>query len=93
MSVLVRVGRKKAILCEAEWRSADRDLESHFQNMLELWIARTGGPPLSHKDPDNYAARALQPDLGFDITHNTSPKGRAARTAYLSKRQYRLPFH
>jgi hypothetical protein len=91
MSVLIRIGRKKAILCEAMWRAADADLEQKLQHALDIWIQRTGGPPLSHKDPDLFVAEALQPELGYEIAKRTPPKGRAARTAYLSKRQLRLP--
>ncbi|GAB4419060.1 MAG: hypothetical protein OHK0021_23950 [Bryobacter sp.] len=93
MSVLVRIGRKKAILCEAMWKAADLELETQLQHATEIWIQKTGGPPLSHKDPDLFAAEALKPELGFEIAAKTPPKGKAARRAYLAKRQIRLPFY
>jgi hypothetical protein len=93
MSVLVRLGRKKAFLCEAVWRSSDLELERQLQDALEIWIHRTGGPPMNSKDPDSFAASALQAEIGYDITHTTPPKGRAARTAYFSRRQIKLPFY
>jgi hypothetical protein len=92
MSVLVRHGRKKAILCEAIWKAADAEWESHLQNSLEIWIQRTGGPPPSNKDPDLFAAHALAQEIGFEIANTTPPKGRAARNAYMAKRQLRLSF-
>lgn len=93
MSVLVRLGRKKAFLCEAVWRCSDLEIERQFQEALEIWIHKTGGPPLSNKDPDSYAAAALADELGYEITHVTPPKGRKARNAYLAHRQIRLPFY
>jgi hypothetical protein len=93
MSVLVRIGRKKAFLCEAIWRCSDIELEQKLQEALEIWIHRTGGPPMSNKDPDSFAAAALADEMGFEVTHVTPPKGRKARIAYVSKRQIRLPFY
>jgi hypothetical protein len=93
MSVLVRLGRKKAFLCEAVWRCSDIEIEQQLQQALEIWIHKTGGPPMSNKDPDSFAAGALADECGFEVTHVTPPKGRKARNAYLAHRQIRLPFY
>lgn len=92
MSVIVRIGRKKAILCSGEWTSADTRLEEQLQAGLEIWIHKTGGPPIGHPDPDHYAAEALRDELGYEIVLSNKPKRGAAGNAYLGKRQIKLPF-
>lgn len=93
MSVIVRIGHKKAILCASEWRCADLRLEVELQSALETWIARTGGPPLKESDPDHFAAEAMASDLGFEVISSLKPKGKAAQTSYLKRRQLPLPFY
>ena len=92
MSVIVRIGRKKAILCDARWRCADLRLEEQLQASLDIWVQKTGGPPMAHKDPDRFAAEAVSQEIEFELLMCSRPKGRSARSAYLSKRQIRLPF-
>lgn len=92
MSVIVRIGQKKAILCASEWRCADLKLEAELQDALECWIERTGGPPLKDPDPDHFAAQAMAGEMGFEVMASLKPKGKAARTSYLNRRQIRLPF-
>ena len=92
MSVLVRIGRNKAILCGGRWTCADTRVEEQLQSFLDIWVQKTGGPPIGHYDPDKYAADAICLDLGFDVLLNSRPKRRIAHGAYLSKRQIRLPF-
>lgn len=92
MSVLVRFGRKKAILCAGKWSCADPRLEEQLQNALEIWVQKTGGPPIGYADPDKYTAEAMRHELDFEVVLSHKPKSRAAQTAYLSKRQIRLPF-
>ena len=92
MSVLVRIGRKKAILCGGRWTCADLRLEERLQATLDIWVLKSGGPPLSHADPDKYAAEAICGELGFDVLLSARPKSRIAQIAYLAKRQIRLPF-
>jgi hypothetical protein len=93
MSVIVRLGRKKAILCAGEWSCADRRLEEDLQAALEIWIHKTGGPPIGNEDPDLYAAEALRGELGLEIVLRNKPRRSTAAEAYLGKRQYRLPFY
>ena len=92
MSVIVRIGRKKAILSAAKWRCADLRLEEQHQAALDIWVQKTGGPPIKHKDPDRYAAEAIRQEIDHKLLMNSCPKGRGANTAYLAKRQIRLPF-
>lgn len=92
MSVIVRIGRKKAILCAGKWSCADLTLEQHLQSGLDAWIQKTGGPPIKHSDPDLYSAEAIATQMGFELHLSTKPRGRSARTAYLEARQIRLPF-
>ena len=92
MSVIVRIGRKKAILCAAKWRCADLRLEERLQAALDIWVQKTGGPPMNHKDPDKFAAEAIRHEVEYELLLSSRPKGRTAHTAYLAKRQIRLPF-
>jgi hypothetical protein len=92
MSVIVRIGRKRAILSAGKWSSADRQLEQRLQAGFDAWIEETGGPPMSHADPDYYAAEAMASTLGYELHLSAKPRGRTARTAYLERRQIRLPF-
>lgn len=92
MSVLVRIGRKKAILCGGKWSCADARLEERLQVALDIWVQKTGGPPIGNLDPDKYAAEAIRHEMEFEVVLSNRPKSRQAQTAYLSKRQIRLPF-
>jgi hypothetical protein len=92
MSVLVRIGRKKAILCAGKWRCADMRLEAQLQECLELWVQRTGGPPIGNADPDKFAAEAMCVEMEMEVILSNRPKSRSSQSAYLSKRQIRLPF-
>jgi len=92
MSVLVRIGRKKAILCSGKWSCADLRLEEELQAVLEIWVQKSGGPPIGSPDPDKYAAEAIRHELNYEVILSNRPKKAKAQNAYLAKRQYRLPF-
>jgi hypothetical protein len=94
MSVLVRVGRKKAILCSGRWSCADTRLEEQLQAALDIWVQKTGGPPMGDTDPDQYAAEALSAEMCYEVVLSNKPKRKAtvARRAYFHKRQFTLPF-
>ncbi len=92
MSVLVRIGRKKAILCSGKWTSADPRLEEQLQAALDIWIHKSGGPPIGHTDPDHFAAHAIQAESNYEIVLSSKPRRTLAKNAYLAKRQIRLPF-
>ncbi|MFN9432153.1 MAG: hypothetical protein ACK6DX_18650 [Acidobacteriota bacterium] len=93
MRVIVRLGRKKAILCAGQWSCADRRVEEQLQAALEIWIHKTGGPPIGHGDPDLCTAEALSGEFGFEIVLRNKPRRGTAGQAYLEKRQIRLPFY
>ena len=93
MSVLVRIGRKKAILCAAKWSCADPRLEEQLQAALDIWVQKSGGPPIGSPDPDKYAAEAIRIEMDYDILISNRPTNRKVQNAYLAKRQIRLPFH
>ena len=75
MSVIVRLGRKKAILCAGQWSCADRRVEEQLQAALEIWIHKTGGLPIGHGDPDLCTAEALSGEFGFEIVLRNKPGG------------------
>ena len=93
MSVLVRIGRKKAILCAGKWSCSDLRLEEQLQASLEIWVQKTGDPPMGNPDPDKYAAEAIRLEMDFEIVISNRPKRSNVHNAYLAKRQIRLPFY
>lgn len=92
MSVLVRIGRKKAILCAGKWSCADLRLEEQLQASLDIWVQKTGGPPIGHADPDKFAAEAIRHEMAYEVILSNRPKSRGPQSAYVTKRQIRLPF-
>ncbi len=92
MSVIIRIGRKKAILCAGKWSCADTRVETQLQDALDVWIQKTGGPPIGNSDPDRFAAEAMQQELEYEVMLANPPKSRVPQTVYLFKRQLPLAF-
>jgi hypothetical protein len=88
----MRVRRQKAFLREGEWRCANPDLERELNEIQQLWIVETGGPPLSAKDPEAVAAREVARRSGGRILlHIPADRRNSART-YFARRQLKLAF-
>lgn len=90
MSVIMRFGNRKAILCGARWQAADRDLESALNDATRRWLSETGGPAIGDADPDYTTACVIGIARGGRI-HRALATGRgSSRDAYLSARQLGL---
>jgi hypothetical protein len=90
MSVIMRFGSRKAILCGARWLAADRDLEALLNDATRKWLQETGGPALGDADPDYTTARVIGTAHGGRIHRTLSSERISSRDAYLSARQLGL---
>lgn len=92
MGSLVRFGRHRAFLREAEWRCADPVFEQSLNDEMNTWLRETGGPSLSDPHPDHTAAREIARRLGGRVLLSVkSDRGRAAEV-YFDRRQMSLSF-
>ncbi len=90
MSVLVRFGRKKAILRLGRWVSADRRTETMLNEATNDWIRRTGGPPLEHPQQERVAAEEIASRFGGRILLKLNPTSKRASRVWIQHRQLRL---
>ena len=91
MSVLVRIGNRKAIFRTGVWICSDPGTETLLNEATESWIMATGGPPLNHPDPEHAAAHEVITRVGGAITVHIPAHGRM-RKQFFSRRQMRLDF-
>ena len=80
MSVLARIGNRKAIFRTGEWICSDSHTESLLNRATESWIVATGGPPLNHPDPEHAAAYEVIRQVGGEITVHIPAANRRAGT-------------
>ena len=91
MSVLVRIGNRKAIFRTGVWVCSDSGTESLLNQATESWILSTGGPPLDHPDPEHAAANEVIRRVGGEITVHI-PAHRRMRRHFFGRRQMRFEF-
>jgi hypothetical protein len=91
MSVLVRIGNRKAIFRTGVWISSDPGTETLLNEATDSWILATGGPPLNHPDPEHAAAHEVIRRVGGAITVHI-PAHRRMRKHFFTRRQMRLEF-
>jgi len=90
MSVLVRIGRNKAILRLGYWVSADPAVERLLNETMESWIRQTGGPPLSHPDHERFVATEIATQVGGRVMLRLKPSNKHAARVFAQKRQLKL---
>jgi hypothetical protein len=90
MSVLVRFGRRKAILRLGRWISADRRTEAMLNDATTAWVKETGGPPLEHPQQERVAAEEIASRFGGRILLKLNPTSRRAARVWVQHRQLRL---
>jgi hypothetical protein len=90
MSVMVRFGNRKAILCQARWQAADTALETMLNEATQQWLAETGGPPLGDADPDFTTALTVGIAHGGRIHRNIPSRRPITRQVYMKARQIPL---
>lgn len=87
MSVLVRIGTRKAILREGMWLCADPEIEDRLNEATESWITTTGGPPISDSDPELTVAKTIGARFGARILVHVEPHAGRSREIYFNRRQ------
>ncbi len=90
MSVLVRIGRHKAILRMGQWVSANRHTETLLNETTSEWVRQTGGPPLSHPDHERCVAEQIAGQLGGRVMLRMKPVTRRAVRVWVAHRQLKL---
>lgn len=90
MSVLVRIGRHKAILRLGHWVAADLQLEDMLNRTTEAWIRETGGPPLSDPDHERAVAGEIAARVGGRVMLRLKPITQRAAGVYARRRQLNL---
>lgn len=92
MSVLIRIGRHKAILRDGVWVCADPETEARLNEATESWIATTGGPPISDSDPERTVARTIGALFGARVLLHVEADPGRSRKMYLNRRQMGLNY-
>ena len=92
MGVVAKIGARKALLRDGEWRSADPALERQLNAVTQSWIEQTGGPPLESSDPEADLARAILQQVGGAIQQHMPAHTRRSRQLYFERRQISFDF-
>jgi hypothetical protein len=92
MGVLAKIGARKALLRDGEWRSADRGLERELNAATQAWIEATGGPRLESADPEADVAREVLPRVGGVVQQHMPAHAKRSRQLYFERRQISFDF-
>jgi len=92
MSVLVRVGRHKAILRDGRWISADSHLEQRLNDSTTRWIRDTGGPPISARDQERHVADEMVRRFDGRVLLRMKSRSRRSDDHFFRQRQLSLDF-
>lgn len=92
MSVMVRVGRRKAFFRDATWRSSDLRLEALLNEMTQRWLRDTGGPPLGDYDQELAVAREIARQAGGRIGAHVRSDSQALKRQFFAHRQMEFAF-
>ena len=92
MSVLARIGNRKAIFRTGVWLCSDARTETLLNQAMESWIISTGGPPLNHPDPEHAAAHEVVRRVGGAITVHIPATNLRMRKLFFGRRQMRFDF-
>lgn len=92
MGVVVRIGARKALLREGEWRCADCKLEQRLNAQTQAWITETGGPELGSEDPEAEVAREMVRRNGGVVQMHAPAHPKRSQRLYFERRQYSFDF-
>jgi hypothetical protein len=92
MGVVIRIGARRALLREGEWRCADLRLEQRLNAQTEAWIAETGGPELGAEDPEAEVAREMARRNGGAVQMHAPAQGGRMQRLYFARRQFSFNF-
>ena len=92
MSVLLGIGKRKAILRCGVWFSSDLALERRLNASTSEWIRTTGGPALSDSDQERTVAREMAKQVGGRILVHLKSALPDSSEHFLKQRQMTLTF-
>jgi hypothetical protein len=92
MSVLIRVGKQKAILRAGSWLAADPRLERRLNAQMRRWFQTTGGPALVDDDQEGAVAREIARQLGGRVLLQVRSRSPSHARAYIRHRQLAFDF-
>ena len=92
MSVLVRIGNRKAILRWGEWWSADKELERQLNEATTSWIRETGGPPLKDRDQERTVAVEMARRYEGRLALHVKSRSGKSTQRFVEQRQMVLEF-
>jgi hypothetical protein len=92
MGVVVKIGVRKAILREGQWRCADPRLELRLNRETDRWILETGGPEIGSADPEADVARTIAGRCGGVMKLHVQAPSKRSSALYFSRRQYSFDF-
>lgn len=90
MSVMMRFGARKAILCGASWTAADPELEHTLNFATREWLRETGGPTLGDSNPELTTAQVIGISHGGRVQRFLLSRRASTRDAFLRARQLEL---
>ena len=89
MSVLVRLGRRAAILRGGKWISADSTLEYQLNTYTSSWFQQ-GRAPWHAKDQERAVAEEIAREFGGRVTMHVPTRRKASERYFLNQRQLKL---
>jgi hypothetical protein len=92
MGVVIRIGARRALLREGEWRCADPRLERRLNAQTQAWIVETGGPALEAEDPEADVAREMARRSGGVVQMHVPAQGGRMQRLYFARRQFSFDF-
>ncbi len=92
MSVLIRVGKQKAILRKGSWLAADLRLEKRLNTETRRWFQATGGPACSDEDQEGAVAREIARRFGGRVLLHLPSRAASNARAYVRHRQLEFDF-
>ena len=92
MSVLLRIGNRKAFLAAGQWTSASARLERELNEATRTWFQETGGPPIRDPEQERAVAEEMARRFQGDVAVYLRSASRASSKAFLQQRQMQLDF-
>lgn len=92
MSVLIRVGIRKAILRAGRWISADLALERQLNETTSQWIKETGGPRLDDGEPEKTVAQEMVNRYKGHLLVYLKSRSRVSSESFVRQRQLEFTF-
>jgi hypothetical protein len=90
VAVLVRIGKQKAILRDAQWRCALASLEADLNQFTKRWVQREAVAEELRGDLEQAISLAVADRYSAKVLLRTNPVKRGSRNQYFQLRQLNL---